>query len=163
MVAPPGAGKDDPTKALQERWRTAVASVREVSTRHGSSLGHGRVLWIRPGDVGIAFTKTSEFHKTMVSTSGRSTVEKALSDFFGRPTRLTIESAAAADAAPPSLAEEETASRQKREQGAGVKVRTHPAVLSALRILGGEIEHIQVLEPERKELPVASDPDLPDA
>lgn len=121
------------------------------------------MLWIRPGDVGIAYVKTAEFHKTMVSTSGRSTVEKALSDFFGRPTHLTIESSAAADAAPLSLAEEETSTRQKREHGAGVKVRTHPAVLSTLRILGGEIEHIQVLEPERKEQPQATDPDLPDA
>lgn len=157
------SGKDDPTKPLQERWRLAVSAVREASTRHGSSLGHGRVLWIRPGDVAVAFMKTAEFHKTMVSTSGRSTVEKALSDHFGRPTRLTIESTAAAEGAAPSLAEEESAYRQKREQGAGQKIRTHPAVLSALRILGGEIEHIQVLEPERKELPVATEPDLPDA
>ena len=155
--------KDDPTRTLHERWRAAVATVRDASTRHGSSLAHGRILWIRPGDVGIAFTRAAEFHRTMVSTSGRSTVEKALGDHFGQQTRLTIESAAAADAAPPSLAEEEAAVRQQREKGADLTVRRHPAVLAALRILGGEIEHIQVLEPELKDDSAASEPELPDA
>lgn len=160
---PQPSAKDDPTRSLQDRWRAAVNAVREASTRHGSSLSHARVLWLRPGDVGVAFGKNAEFHRTMVSSSGRTTVEKALSDHFGRPTKLTIESAQAAEGAAPSIAEEEAMFRQQREKGADQKVRTHPAVLSALRILGGEIEHIQVLEPERKEQLQATEPDLPDA
>lgn len=157
--------RDDPTRALQERWRAAVDAVKVVSTRHGSSLSHGRVLWIRQGEVSIAYTRQAEFHRTVISGSGKVMVEKALSDFFGRPTKLTIEtSAEIANAAAKSLAEEETVIRQERERGADRQVRTHPAILSTLRILGGEIEHVQVVEPERPApAAAASDPDNPDS
>lgn len=158
------AGRDDPTRALQERWRAAVEAVRAVSVRHASALANGRILWIRAGEIAIAYTRQAEFHRTVMSGSGKVMAEKALSEHFGQPTKITIDASAdAANAAPRSLAEEDATVRQERERGADRQVRSHPAVLAALRLLGGEIEHIQVIEPERPSAaPAADSGELPD-
>ena len=47
------SGKDDPTRSQSERWRAALETVREASTRLGASLSHARVLWMRPGDITV--------------------------------------------------------------------------------------------------------------
>jgi len=165
---PPAAfqrsGRDDPTRSTSERWRAAVDAVRDASSRHAASLAHARVLWLRPGDVTVGFTSASEFHRVQLSGAGKALVEEALSRHFARPTKFNVEGRpGAADAAPPSLAEQEAAERAVRDRGADQKVRSHPAVASILRLLGGEIEHVQPLEPERPEAPLPMDPDEPAA
>lgn len=159
---PPAAfqrsGRDDPTRATSERWRAAVDAVRDISSRHAASLAHARVLWLRPGDVTVGFIASAEFHRIQLSGAGKALVEEALSRHFARPTKLNVESRpGAADGAPPSLAEQDAAERAARDRGADQKVRSHPAVASILRLLGGEIEHVQPLEPERAEPAPASD------
>jgi hypothetical protein len=158
------SGRDDPTRATVERWRAAVDSVRADSARHAASLAHARVLWIRPGDVTVGFPSRAEFHRVQLSGAGKALVEESLSRHFGRPTKLGIEPRPeAAEGAPPSLAEQEATERQARDRGADQKVRNHPAVASILRLLGGEIEHVQPLEPERAEPPPPPDGDEPAA
>jgi len=158
------SGRDDPTRSTVDRWRNAVDSVRDASARHAASLAHARVLWIRPGDVTVGFPARAEFHRVQLSGAGKTLVEEALSRHFGRPTKLGIEPRAeAAEGAPPSLAEQESAERAARDRGADQKLRNHPAVASILRLLGGEIEHIQPLEPERSEPPPPAEGDEPAA
>ncbi|MDY7228999.1 DNA polymerase III subunit gamma/tau [Hyalangium rubrum] len=149
--APVSSGRDIPTQSNVERWRAAVEAVRIQSPRHGTALAHGRLLWLRPGEVGLAYPPTAGFHKAQVTgAGGRPGVEKALSDHFGRPTKLiTQDGNAEAAAAPPSLAEQDAQARAAYTHSTEGKVRTHPSVRAVLKILGGEIEHIQVLEPER--------------
>lgn len=82
--------------------------------------------------------------------AGRQLIEKSLSEHFGRPMRLIFEDAAdVAARAGLSLAEQEQQTRDAYERSTEAKVRAHAAVRSVLRALGGEIEHVQVLEKER--------------
>jgi hypothetical protein len=128
-----------------------VDRVRKASTRHGASLAFARLLWIRPGEVAVAFPKEAAFHRsTITAQSGKALIEKELAEHFGGPTRLVIEEAPElAAAAGPSLAEEEARSRAAHEKSTDQMVRSHPAVRAALRVLGGEVEHIQILERPR--------------
>jgi hypothetical protein len=162
-AAPGGTGRDTPTLPIGERWRAAVETVRTQSPRHGTALAHGRLLWLRPGEVGLAYTPTAAFHRGMVSgASGRTLVEKALAEHFGRPMKLVTQEATAeaAAATPLSIAEQDAQARAAHTQSTEGKVRTHPAVRAVLKILGGEIEHIQVLEPERPSAsPAVESPD----
>jgi hypothetical protein len=158
------SGRDDPTRSTSERWRAAVDAVRDASSRHAASLAHARVLWLRPGDVTVGFTPGAEFHRVQLSGAGKALVEEALSRHFARPTRFNVETRpGAAEGAPPSLAEQDATERAARDRGADQKVRSHPAVASILRLLGGEIEHVQPLEPERPDAPPPADPDEPAA
>jgi hypothetical protein len=145
-------GRDTPTLPIGERWRAAVETVRTQSPRHGTALAHGRLLWLRPGEVGLAYAPTAAFHRGMLTGgSGRALVEKALSEHFGRPMKLVAQEATgeAAAATAPSIAEQDAQARAAHTQSTEGKVRSHPGVRAVLKILGGEIEHIQVLEPER--------------
>ena len=148
----PAAPSDLP---LSERWRAAVDSLKGQSPRYAKSLAFGRLVALRPGEVALAFPPEAAFHRATCFGSGRPAIEKALGLHFGVPTRLT-EEALAPGAEPKSLAEEELKDRSDREKGIEAKVRAHPAVRAALRILGGELEHVQVLEQERA---VAAEPE----
>jgi hypothetical protein len=134
-----------------DQWRAAVERVRRASTRHGASLAFGRLLWIRPGEVALAYPRSADFHKaTIAAQSGRQLIEKLLAEHFGAPTRLVIEEAPElAAAAAPSLAEEDAKTRDAHEKSTDAMVRSHPSVRAALRLLGGEVEHIQVLDRPR--------------
>jgi hypothetical protein len=130
-----------------------VKSVKAAAPRHGKSLAHAQLVAIRPGEVVVSFTNDAAFHRlTVTGAAGKSTVEKALQEHFARPTRL-VEEGSRASSLGPSLAEEEARDRAVREKDIGERVRLHPAVRSALRILGGELEHVQVLEAEATALP----------
>jgi hypothetical protein len=162
--APPaGNGRDSPTLPIAERWRAAVESVRTQSPRHGTALAHGRLLWLRPGEVGLAYPPTAAFHRGMLTgASGKALVEKALSEHFGRPMKLLAQEATAetAAASPLSIAEQDAQARAAYTQSTEGKVRSHPAIRAVLKILGGEIEHIQVIEPERPSAsPTVESPD----
>ncbi len=135
---------------MADRWREAIARVKQASPRHGRSLAFGRLIALRPGEAVLAFPKDAAFHRATVTGTARPVVEKALSDYFGEPTRLIEETSEAATAsAAPSMAEEEAQGRADREKGLEAKIRSHPAVRSAMKILRGELEHVQVLERER--------------
>ncbi|HYI01177.1 DNA polymerase III subunit gamma/tau [Hyalangium sp.] len=143
-------GRDTPSLSAGERWRAAVEAVKAASPRHGAALAHGRLLWLRPGEVGVAYIAAAAFHRGQVmGGTGRALVEKALSEHFGRPTKLLVEEATGEVAATLSIAEQEAQARTAHQHTTEGKVRSHPAIRAVLKHLGGEIEHIQVLEPER--------------
>jgi hypothetical protein len=150
-VPPPAStGRDTPSLSAGERWRAAVEAVKAASPRHGAALAHGRLLWLRPGEVGVAYIAAAAFHRGQVmGGTGRALVEKALSEHFGRPTKLLVEEATGEVAATQSIAEQEAQARTAHQHTTEGKVRSHPAIRAVLKHLGGEIEHIQVLEPER--------------
>lgn len=138
-----------------DRWRHAVDTVRVSSPRHGASLANGRLLWFRRGeeaiDIGVGFTQSAAFHRTTVSAaSGKAQIEKALSEHFQRPVRLSIEQAQdVVEAAAPSLAELDARDRAAHAKTTDAKVRLHPSVMAALKQLGGEVEHVQIYEKPR--------------
>ncbi len=151
-AAPPplSTGRDNPSLSTGERWRAAVESVKASSPRHGAALANARVLWIRAGEVGVSYTAAAAFHRGQVmGGAGRTLVEKALSEHFGRPMKLLLEEATAEAASGLSLAEQDAQARTAHQQNTEGRVRSHPAIRAVLKHLGGEIEHIQVLEQER--------------
>jgi len=146
------SGRDNPRRPLQDRWRAAVDTVRVASGRHAKSLACGRLLWIREGEVAIAYTPKDGFHKTTVAGgAGRAIVEKALAEHFARPTKLVVQDCAENEAAGPgagliSIAQEDAQERAAHEKSTEGRVRSHPAIRATLKFLGGEIEHIQVYD-----------------
>ncbi|MGA9524296.1 MAG: DNA polymerase III subunit gamma/tau, partial [Myxococcaceae bacterium] len=133
-------------------WRAAIEGVRAKSPRHARSLAFGRLIRIGAGEVVLAFSKDADFHRTTVAGNGRALVEEVLTQQFGTPTRLVVDQNAA-DSAPLSIAEEEARDRAAHERNVESRVRHHEVTQSVLRILGGELEHIQVLERERPGVP----------
>ena len=147
-------GRDDATRPLLERWRSALDTVAGESPRHSASLKNARLLSLREGEVAIAFRPDAGFHRTTVTgQSGRAVVERLLSVHFGRPTRLVVDETPGAATGAKTVAELDTEARAEHERATGQSVRNHPAILATLRVLGGELEHIQVLERERTGAP----------
>jgi hypothetical protein len=157
LMAPSGmaaSGRDKPGRPLQDRWRAVVDTVRAASGRHAQSLANGRLLWIREGEVAVAYPpgpNGPNFHKTTVAGgSGRVLIEKALAEHFGRPTKLLVQDATEGDAGPEaglvSIAQQDAQERAAYEKSTEGRVRSHPAIRATLKFLGGEIEHIQVYE-----------------
>jgi hypothetical protein len=139
-----------------------VESVKAASPRHGAALANGRLVSMRAGEIVLGFLPTAGFHKTAVSSpAGKATVDKALAEHFGRAVKLTIQDVSAEDTRMGlSIAEQDAQSRAAHEKSTEGKVRGHPAVRAVLKLLGGEIEHIQVYEPERPSaVPAADTPD----
>ena len=154
-TAPPAPrGRDDATRPLLERWRAALDTVAAESPRHSASLKNGRLLSLREGEVAIAFRPDAGFHRTTVTgQSGRAVVERLLSVHFGRPSPPRASRRRPAESGGKTLAELDAEARAEHERATGQSVRNHPAILATLRILGGELEHIQVLEHERTGAP----------
>ncbi|MCY1033187.1 DNA polymerase III subunit gamma/tau [Corallococcus sp. BB11-1] len=163
-AAPVASGRDNPNRSLPERWRAAVDSVKSTSVRHGTALANGRLLSMKAGEIILGFPPSAAFHKAAVTAAaGKATVDAALASHFGRPVKLTIQDVAQAQEAHGlgmSISEQDSHSRATHEKSTEGKVRGHPSVRAILKMLGGEIEHIQVYEPER---PAAVLTDIPAA
>ncbi|RKH59372.1 DNA polymerase III subunit gamma/tau [Corallococcus aberystwythensis] len=165
-MAPVATSRDNPNRSLPERWRAAVESVKATSVRHGTALANGRLQSMKAGEIVLGFPPSAAFHKAAVTAqAGKQTVDAALASHFGRAVKLTITDVPQNQDALPggmgqSLSEQDTQSRATHEKTTEGKVRSHAAVRSILKMLGGEIEHIQVYEPER---PPANLPDVPAA
>ncbi len=150
--APPTAPAPANTlsRPMQERWRAAVDAVREASGRHAKSLAFGRLVALKDGEVTVAYPPSQGFHKVTVTGNGKAIIEKALSEYFHRPTRLVVQDAAEGEGNTAvgltSLAEQDAQERAEHERSTEGRVRSHPAVRATLKLLGGEIEHIQVYE-----------------
>jgi len=137
------------TSADEQRWMDAVNFVRSSSPRLGASLAFGRPVSLASSELTIAFAKQSAFHRGIVGGSGRGQIEQMLSAHFGRAVRLRIEDASVNSAAPLSPAEREAQEKDARDRELAAKVRANPAVQAALRVLGGEVEQMQLLENSR--------------
>lgn len=147
--APSAPAPSAPSRRLSdaEQWRLAVEALRQSQPRHGRSLAFGRLISLGDSTVRLAFAADAGFHRATVFDGGRQVIETELQKRFGRHLRLEEETNAQVHAqAPRSLAEAETNAREARESAIDHKVRTHPAVASVLKHLGGRLEHVQVLE-----------------
>jgi hypothetical protein len=126
-----------------------VEAVKAASPRHGASLANGRLVFMRHGEVCVYYPPAAGFHKaTVTAQSGRAAVERALSEHLRSPTRLILDEGPKGASAPISLAEEDAITRSAHEKHTDDTIRGHPALRATLRLLGGELEHVQVLEPE---------------
>jgi len=135
----------DTKKSLD--WSKAISAVTQVSSRYGTALSHARLVEFCPPKACLAFPPQANFHKSSVFGSGRSTVEKALSEFFGSPIQLVEDNREHAyNLAKPSLAEQQATLRESHARKMEAKVHANPHIQSALSILEGHIDSIRTLE-----------------
>jgi hypothetical protein len=98
-------------------------------------------------EVVLSFPKEAAFHRTTVDGGARAQIEKLASAHLRRPIQIRIvDSAATGGIAPLSPAEEDAKEDAERTKQVEALVRAHPAVTSVLRTLGGEIEHIEIVQ-----------------
>jgi len=153
------------TQALPaaERWKQAVDAVRLANPRIGKSLSFARMISLANGEARVAFPTDAGFHRATVFGHARAEIEATLGKHLGAATKLVEEKSEAAwQGAPRSVAEQEADDKATRERAIEAKVRANPAVLSVLKILGGNLEHVQVLEPapaRDETVPAAPDDD----
>jgi hypothetical protein len=138
------------TQALPatDRWKAAVDAVRLSNPRIGKSLSFGRLISLSSGEARVAFPTDAGFHRATVFGHARGEIEATITKHLGAATKLVEEKSDAAwSQAPRSVAEQEADEKETREKAIEATVRQNPAVLSVLKILGGSLEHVQVLEP----------------
>jgi hypothetical protein len=132
-----------------EKWRKAVEALRTASPRHGKSLSYAHFLGLTPEGVRVAFGPDAAFHRAQVLGASRGFVETELTRAMKRPVKLLEETnVQALENAPKTIAQVEANDRSARERSIEDKVKSHPALRSILKHLGGSVEHITYLEPE---------------
>ncbi|MFY2559874.1 DNA polymerase III subunit gamma/tau [Corallococcus terminator] len=143
--------RDNPSLPLIERWRAAVESVKASSLRHGTALANGRLVSMKAGEIVLGFLPSAGLHRmTVTAAAGKAVIDKLLAEHFGRAVKLSFQDVSADDTrASLSIAERDAQSRATHEKNTESKVRNHASVRAVLLRLGGEIEHIQIYEPER--------------
>lgn len=124
-----------------------VEEIRAGAPRLGASLAFGRLVELSSKEVVLSFPKDAAFHRTTVDGSARAQIEKLASTHLRRPIQIRIvDSAATGGIASLSPAEEDAKQDAERTKQVEALVRAHPAVNAVLRTLGGEIEHIEIVQ-----------------
>jgi hypothetical protein len=145
--APPSSSQGAKGLSQIQDWAKAVSAVTQASSRYGTALSHARLVQFQLPSVHLAFAPQANFHKNSVFGSGRSTVEKVLSEFFQSPIQLVEDNTAHAyNLAKPSFAEQQAKLRESQTRKLEAKAYAHPKIQSALSILEGHIEFIRALE-----------------
>ena len=146
-----GEGTDDEGGALSalDQFRRAVEQLRHDNPRLGKSFSHARFVALDGSQLKVAFPADAGFHRATVFGSGREAIEAVLSKSFGRAMKVSEDtSVSSLSNAPKSVAENEASARAAREQRIEQSVRSHPSVVNVMKILGGQLELVHVLEPE---------------
>jgi DNA polymerase III subunit gamma/tau len=152
---PTSPTKDDPSRPVAERWRTAVESMETESPTLAGALKQAALLWLRDGEIAIQIPE-GMYAKTAERRRGE--IEASFAKIFGKPTRLAVTvggtpppsaigpGAAPAEAAvPATLAATEAAERQARTAQVKDAARNHPNIREAARLLDGDVKHIDEL------------------
>jgi len=140
------AGAIDPAM-VAERWRAAVAEVEKVSPSVAPQLKQGALVALREGEVRLRFPEGT--HYASLVERKRAEVESAFTRFFGRPTRLSVETGPAPAAEPAggsaSLAAVEQAEKEARASRVREAARGHAGIQEAARALGADVAKIEEL------------------
>jgi DNA polymerase III gamma/tau subunit len=131
---------------LDERWRALVDAVRGArKMTAAAALERGVPLRIEDGTVEVGFRNANDA-LALEDRDTRSAVEAAFARALGGKVSLRIQQTP--EAAPASLHDEKERARSER-RGQRLKAgREHPAVRSAVELLGGEIEDVRDLGEE---------------
>ncbi|HUB09223.1 MAG TPA: DNA polymerase III subunit gamma/tau [Myxococcales bacterium] len=139
-----GGAKDDPSLSPLDRLAALVKTAVAQSPRIGTALKNGRLKDLRPGELTLCYP-AGDFRAALLAAE-RGAVEALLAAHFGAPTRLVIREGEEAGAEP-SLAEREARGTAERNAQVKAAALSSDAVKDALRLLGGEVEEVRVLDP----------------
>jgi hypothetical protein len=134
------------TTSIEERWRLLVESVRNArKMTAAAALERGVPLRIEDGIVEVGFRSAND-SLALEDRETRAAVEGAFAAALGRKVSLRIEQAPETPQA--SLHDERERARKDRQSQRLRLGREHPAVRSAVEVLGGEIEDVRDLGEE---------------
>jgi DNA polymerase-3 subunit gamma/tau len=144
-ASPPATPDDGGEK--NERWRAAVAEVEKANPSVAPQLKQGALVALGEGEVRLRFPEGTHFASFVERK--RAEVEAAFTRFFGRPTRLVIETGPAPEAppagGPASLAAVERAEKEARASAVRESARGHAGIQEAARVLGADVGKIEEL------------------
>ncbi len=148
VAAPPAAGD------THTAWQRLVERARGQRPAMASVLEHARVLRFGPDGVELGYERGSFYLEAARDPELRDWLLGVLQESLGGSVPLTVVPVdeAAAVAAPASLAEESTARHKQRKDEITQSARTHPAVQSAIDILGGQITEVHPLAADAEEI-----------
>ena len=125
-----------------------MAEVEKASPVVGAALKPGASLVaLSEGEVRLRFPEGTHFASFVERK--RAEVEAAFTRFFGRPTRLVIETGPAPEAppagGPASIAAVEQAEKEARASAVREAARGHTNIQEAARVLGADVGKIEEL------------------
>ena len=132
--------------SIEERWRSLVDSVRSArKMTAAAALERGIPLRIDDATVEVGFRNANDA-LALEDRDTRASVEAAFSAALGRKVSLRIQQAP--EAAQASLHDEKERARKEQQSRRLRLGREHPAVRTAVEVLGGEIEDVRDLGEE---------------
>ncbi len=142
-----GGSGGPPPPDFNERWRAAVAEVEKANPSVAPQLKQGALVALSEGEVRLRFPEGTHFASFVERK--RAEVEAAFTRFFGRPTRLVIETGPAPEAppagGPASIAAVERAEKEARASAVRESARGHTGIQEAARVLGADVGKIEEL------------------
>jgi DNA polymerase-3 subunit gamma/tau len=125
-------------------WAQFVSRVRGERPALASLLEHARLIHFGPESVEIGYGRSSFYWETARERGNIALVERLVAEHFGRPVPFSVKAlddASCAEGAM-SLAEIALERRHADEKKVRVSALDHPAVRSAISILGGEVKEV---------------------
>lgn len=137
----PAPAKSAPA-ASGDTWRALVDRLRGKSPAFASVLEHARVLRCSREGLALAVARKGFYWDTLQDSANQQLLRDAAAAHFHATVPLSIEELAPGESQAASLAEQSVAGRQQRIDAIRASAVSHPAVESAARILGGEVQEV---------------------
>ncbi len=139
----PGATRPAGSEQGSDPWSGFVSFVRGKKPRLASCLDHGRPLKVSPALLEIGFLAEDSFQlKSLREPDTGSDLQALAREFFRTETGIRLVSLAEGDPSPPSLLEKKSLEDAGRQRKMKQLAESHPMVVAALDIFGGEIGEV---------------------
>jgi len=128
------------TLSADEAWRRVLAVFEKKSLSLGAMLAHADVVSLEGGAVTLAFPQRFDADR---ADRNRGEIEAVVSSVLGRPTKLTVTTAARAAAAIRSEVGQETDAAAADRRAREAEARQHPLIRRAQDVFGASLKEIK--------------------
>ena len=128
------------TLSADEAWRRVLAAFEKKSFSLGAMLAHSDVVSLEGGAITLAFPQRYDADR---AERNRAEIEAVVSSVLGRPTKLTITTAAPAAAAIRSEVGQETDAATADRRAREAEARQHPLIRRAQDVFGASLKEIK--------------------
>jgi len=129
---------------LKETWRLLVNSIRQKKPLLASLLDHGKLLKKNENNIDIGFPKDSIFLESMQDPVKKKELNQVCEEFFGKKININIQ--ILKSNSEDSKDEELALTPSQKLERIKEEARRHPLVKEALKIFGGGITEIKVID-----------------
>ena len=128
------------TLSADEAWRRVLAAFEKKSFSLGAMLAHSDVVSLEGGAITLAFPQRYDADR---AERNRGEIEAVVSSVLGRPTKLTVTTAAPAGAAIRSEVGQETDAATADRRAREAEARQHPLIRRAQDVFGAALKEIK--------------------